>query len=193
MIRYNTKIMRAPFGVKGGRDIIFRNNTVAGDMPARAFAMRLNTEGENPPNEAVRFFNNIWSDPTGTMGALDPSDSNDFSDTSPGDTTSFTIDHNLYWNGGEAVPEDGSELINCTDDANAVIADPLLGDQSGLVPPRWDGSATICEAFDRLVNLYGAIAEGSHAIDAAAPGEAPAGDIFGTPRGSSPDIGAYER
>ncbi|MBW2260695.1 MAG: hypothetical protein JRG91_01885 [Deltaproteobacteria bacterium] len=200
MIGNSANAMRAPFGVKGGRDIVFRANTVVGDMPGRAFAMRLNVEGDNPDNENISFFNNIWSDPTGTMGALDSSDANDFSDASPDHTTSFAIDGNLYWNGGDAVPEDGAELINYTDDAHAVTADPVLGDQSGLVPPRWDpsagtfvdGSTSICEAFDRLVELYCVPGAGSGAIDAALAAQAPADDITGAARGGSPDIGACE-
>jgi len=199
MLGNSANVMRAPFGVKGGRDVTFRNNTVVGDLPALAYGMRLNTEGSNPPNENIRFYNNIWSDPTGTMGAENPSRPNDFSDTPPGETASFTLDHNLYWNGGQPIPYDGGELINYTDDTHRIVADPLLGDQAGLILPRWDadagrfddGSSTIREAFERLVARYGALAAGSPAIDAADPANTPVDDILGHAR-TVPDVGAYE-
>ncbi len=192
--------MRAPFGIKGGRDVIFRSNTIVGDMPGRAFAMRLNTEGDNPPNENISFFNNLWSDPSGTMGALDPNDGNDFSDTDPADTTSFVIDNNLYDNGSEPVPDDPAELINPSDDSHSIMGDPLLGDQTGLVVPTWDagtgvftdGSATICEAFALLVDTYGRLGDGSAAIDQATEANSAQDDILGNPRGPTPDIGAFE-
>jgi hypothetical protein len=202
MLGQAANVMRAAFGVKGGREITYRHNTVAGDLPSLAFAMRLNTEGDNPPNEKIYFYNNVWSDPTGTMGAENPSRPNDFSDTPLGETLSFVLDHNLYWNGGEAIPEDGGELINYTDDAHRQMANPLLGDQAGIVLPRLepgtsqfaDGSTTIREAFRRLVRLYGALLPGSPAIDAADAAHAPAEDILGNPRpaGGAPDAGAYE-
>lgn len=146
--------MRSSFGIKGGRDVVFRNNTIAGDLPSMAFAMRFNTEGDNPANDNIQLLNNIWSDPTGTMGAADGGDANDFSDTSPDQTTSFELDHNLYFNGGQSLPEDDGELINPSDDAAGVQGDPLLGDQGALVVPRWDagqgqfaeGSATTASA-----------------------------------------------
>jgi hypothetical protein len=202
MIGNSANVMRAAFGVKNSRDVTFRHNTVVGDLPALAFAMRLNYEPPgNLPNVNIRFYNNIWSDPTGTLGA-NSGGANDFSDTPPGQTTSFVLDNNLYWNGGSAIPSDGSELINYTDDANRVIGNPQLGSQSGIVVPRWnagaglfaDGSATIRQAFERLVSLYGAPAVNSAALNLADGAQTPADDILGRPRaGFAPDLGAYER
>ncbi len=202
MLGNSPNVMRAAFGVKGGQDVTFRNNTVAGDLPSLAFAMRLNSEGSNPANENIRFFNNIWSDPTGSMGAENSGRPNDFSDTPPGETLSFALDHNLYWNGAAVIPEDANELLNYTDDAHLAVGDPLLGDQAGLALPRWDpalgqfgdGSATIRQAFERLVANYGSPQASSPVVGGADPGQAPADDILGNPRpaGSTADIGAYE-
>jgi hypothetical protein len=198
----SSNTMRAPFGVKGGRNIIFNSNTVAGDLPALAFAMRLNREDQNPPNENIQFYNNLWSDPGGTMGATASGGGNDFSDTPPSDTASFSLDYNLYWNGSAPIPADGGELINYTDDVHRQVGDPLLADQDGLILPRWEvtqgqfggGFATIRQAFEHLVSAYGAPAAGSWAIDRANPLQAPSEDILGNPRpgGAVPDLGAYE-
>ncbi len=200
MLGSSDEVMRAAFGVKGGRDIVFRHNTVVGDLPSLAFAMRLNTEGSNPANENISFYNNIWSDPTGTMGSSFGG-SNDFSDTPSGETLSFTLDHNVYWNGGSALPEDASELVNPSDDAGAIVGDPQLGDQAAVVNPHWnpisglfaDGSTSIRQAFERLANLYGTPGSGSVAFDAADPTQSPSDDLLGNPRSSTQtDIGAVE-
>ncbi len=172
LIGNSTNVMRSVFGVKGGSDITFQHNTVTGDLPSLAYAMRLNSEGQNLPNRNIHFFDNIWSDPTATMGAENPSRPNDFSDTPPGETESFLLERGLYWNGGAPIPENGGELINYTDDPNGLVADPLLRDVASVVPPRFvpevgmfaGGSFTIRQAFDKLVTLYGVPRAGSPAI-----------------------------
>ncbi len=195
-----TNVMRSPFGVKGGRDIIFRNNTLSGDMPSMAFAMRLNREGNNPANQNIQFYNNIFSDPTTTMGAENSTRPNDFSDTPPSDTLSFTLDHNLFWNGGSAIPYNSSELINYTHDANRVTTSPQLLPPSSIFPPRWnqnkgtfaDNSQSIEAVFSGLANLYCTLSPGSGAINSGEPNQTPSLDLLGQTRGSAPDIGACE-
>jgi len=202
MIGNSTNVMRAAFGVKGGKDVTFRFNTVVGDLPALAYAMRLNTEGANLPNDGITLVNNIWSDPTGTMGAENPTRPNDFSDTPPAETLGFLLDSNLYWNGGEIIPSNGAELVNYTDDVRRIVDDPLLRDPAGVVLPRYvpatgrfaDGSTRIRETLENLVRRYASVDPGSPAIDAAS-GPSPATDILSNPRpsGSASDIGAWER
>ena len=70
------------------------------------------------------------------MGATAPPQPNDYSDTPMGETISFTLDGNLYWNGGSALPYDAGELINITDDVYTVAADTLLLDSGSIVLPR---------------------------------------------------------
>jgi hypothetical protein len=202
MLGNSGEVMRSPLGVKGSRSVIFKHNTVVGDLPSLAFAMRLNVEGNNLPDTDIQLYNNIWSDPNGTMGAENPTRPNDFSDTPPGETQVFTLANNLYWNGGSVIPSDNAELINYDDDAAALVANPQLGSQSGIILPRWnpasgtfaDGSSTIRKAFVRLVLTYGAISSESPAIDAANPATYATEDILGRIRtfGDGADIGAYE-
>ena len=127
---------------------------------------------------------------------------NDFSDTPIGETVSFTLDHNLYWNGGVAIPENSSETVNYSDDVHPVVADPNLSSPENLVIPRWnpaasqfnDTSTTIHECFQRLVDLYCALSLGSGAIGAGNVGQSSAVDILNNPRsnGSGADIGACQ-
>lgn len=186
----NAQPMRAALGVKGSRDILFRNNTLVGDMASAAFAMRINTEPGNMTSTNIGFVNNIFSDPTGTM--------EDFSDVRPDHIASFTFDHNLFFNGGSPVPEDPAEAINLSDDVAAIIGDPMLGDPAGLITPSFtgtgfaDGSRTICEVFESLVSSYGEPGAGSAALGAADPAQAPADDIRGISRGATPSVGAVE-
>ena len=197
MIGNSGNDMRAAFGVKGGRNVTFRSNTVAGNLPALAYAFRINREGANPVNENVRFHNNVWSDPTGTMGAEAAGGNNDFSDGAPSEVTGLVLDRNLYWNGGSPIPP-GDQVNPNVNDTRRIVANPQVAtNQSGIVLPRWNGtsfvsgSATIRQEFVRLVNLYGAIPAGSPGHNQADPALSPADDILGNPR-TVPDVGAFE-
>jgi hypothetical protein len=184
--------MRAAFGVKGSRDSVFRANTVVGDLPSLAFAMRLNQEGDNPVVTGIAFHNNLWSDPTGTMA--------DFSDTPPGEVTGTVLRRNGYWNGGTALPVDGTDAVNVTDDPEPRIGNPQLPAQTSVNTPNWiaglgqfdGGFTTIRAAFVALVERYGQPADDGNGIDQADPSQMPADDILGRPRGLTPDLGAYE-
>jgi hypothetical protein len=201
MLGNSANVMRSAFGVKGCRDITFRNNTITGDLPSLAYAMRVNREGNNLANSNIRFYNNVWSDQSGTMGAEsnDPS-RNDFSDTNASDILFFNLDNNLYWNGGVAVPKDENELINYTEDSSGIIADPQLPAPVDVILPRWqdnnsqfaDGSSTIRAVFQALVR-YATPAEGSPVIDQANSAFAPVDDILGNMRPTLKDIGAIEK
>ena len=191
--------MRAPFGVKGGQNITFRHNTVIGDLPAYAFGFRLNQEGQNPANNNIRFYNNLWADPTGTMGT-GGGGGNDFADGEADEVTGLVLDDNLYWNNGAAIPP-GDFFDPLALDPRDTVADPLLPtNQAGVVLPRYtgaafaSGNATIRQEFERLVNAYGALPAASPALGAASAAQSPADDILGRPRpvGPGSDLGAFE-
>lgn len=200
MLGNSPNSQRSPLGVWGSKDVTFRNNTVSGDMPSAAYGMLLAKTSTNLANANINFYNNIWSDPTGTMGAGALSSKNDFSDTKPEATASFRIDHNLYWNGGGAIPSDSTEKVNYTNDAHRIVADPGLKSLSGITIPYWsvpgavfaDGSATIRDAFVLIAARYAGIAKTSPVVDAADPANAPSVDILGRQRDDAPDIGAFE-
>lgn len=192
-----TNTMRSPLGVKGSRDIVFRHNTVLGDLPSNAYATRINREGANPPIEAIRFVHNAFADPTGTM--------TDFSDTLPADlstTRPSQLVRNAYWNAGAALPFDAGDVLNISNDAQRIEGDPRLPAVGGVVTPHWQpaqnqfagGHATIRAAFLALVEAYARPAAGSALLDGAAPGpDVPVDDILGRVRpGSGADLGCYE-
>jgi len=178
---------------KGPRDVTVRANTIVGDHPGSAYGFRIGTEGENPTVEDIFIYNNIWSDPTGTMSTLFI---NTYGDVN---IASIELDNNLFWNNGNALPTQEDPAPE--DDASRIEADPLLeNNQNNIVLPVWDenagafisGNTAIRDEFERLIYQYGAIADGSPAIDAANPANMPADDILGNSRDANPDIGCYE-
>jgi hypothetical protein len=187
--------LSSPITVRGSKDVTVRANTIVGDCPGRYFVIDSFITGDNPKNENIRIHNNIWSDPTGTMG-------DQFSCCDPSQTTSFTFDNNLFFNKGNPFPDSNDPFVEITDDVHRVIGDPKLGDQGGgITVPRWNGTGfdggygTIREAFEGLVDRYGALGFGSAAIHRADPAHMPADDILGNERSNvddAPDIGAYE-
>jgi hypothetical protein len=182
--------VNAPLTVHGARDVVFANNTVVGNMPSDAYAFEVDVKGRNPRNQNIGFWNNIWSDPTGTMGT--------FSDGDRANTFDLVLDNNLYWNGGGRIPS-GDLVSPLRHDARRVVRDPRLAtDQASVTLPVWDGAAfrsgqtSIRAEFARLVRAYGAIPAGSPAVGRALRSAAPLRDILGRLRDRHPDLGAFE-
>jgi hypothetical protein len=193
MIGNSARPIVAAIQLKGCRGITVRANTVCGNLPGGTYGLRIGTEGSNPRSSDFAIVNNVWSDPTGTMGTRFV---NVYGDV---DAATIGLDHNLFWNAGSALPGQGAVLPSA--DLNRIVSDPLLPtDQSSIVLPVWDdanhrflsGSTTIREEFVRLVTAYGAIPAGSPARSGADPAAMPADDILGNRRDAAPDIGCYE-
>lgn len=187
--------MRSPLGVKGARDIVFRHNTVVGDLPANA--TRINREGDNPAIETVRFVHNVFSDTAGTM--------TDFSDTLPADLSTVrpsTLLRNAYYNAGVALPFDPDDVLNISGDAGRLDGDPRLPSPAAAITPYWipasdqfnGGHASIRAAFEAIALQYGVPAAGSVVPDATnQPAEWPPTDLLGRPRNpAAADLGAVE-
>ncbi|MBK8283594.1 MAG: hypothetical protein IPK97_01265 [Ahniella sp.] len=198
LIGNSANMMRSPLGVKGSRDITFRHNTLVGNLPANAFVTRINREVDNPQIEAVRFVHNVFSDPTGTMA--------DFSDTLPADLSlarPSNLLRNLYWNNGQALPFDGTDVLNISGDATRLEANPLLADPAAITTPHWlpgsnqfnGGFARIADAFRSLAETYGIPSAGSLMLGAATnASDSPGTDLLGRPRTpGSAAIGCCER
>ena len=194
--------MRAAFGVKGARDITFRNNTVAGDLPGLAYAMRLNQEGSNPRERERRLLQQRVVRPHGHHGRGLRRRQRLLGRRARREPRTSALDRNLYWNGGAAIPP-GDVLSPLVHDARRIVADPASNtNHAGIVLPRWTGTAfpsgstTIRQEFERLAApLRRAAAAGSPAVDQAdrcarARRRHPAAGR--ARRGRRPTSGAYE-
>lgn len=198
MIGNSASQIGSAFGVSGARDVTFRNNTVVGDLPSSAYAFQVTVKDQNPQNNNIFFYNNIWSDPTGTMGADLNGSPNEFSDGDPAGVSNLVIENNLYWNGGEEIPP--GELVSPTiDDPRMVTSDPSLNKHyDHLILPRWNGTefesgtSSIRDEFIRLVYNYGALPFSSKALGIADPDHSPTDDILGGYRPLDPSMGAYD-
>lgn len=197
MLGNSSRLMRSALTIQGSNDIRFQFNTVVGDLPSRSFAARLLASGDNQPNQNVVLRNNIWADPEGSMGAEGFTGADVF-DAPNGDNLSVSLQNNLYYNGGSAIPTDASQEVNIGDDNNPIVGDPLLPSLSGLTLPIYNGNTfgggfdTIRKAFIDLAQRYGQPASASAAINAASTLEAPSDDLLGASRGADPDLGAIE-
>lgn len=188
--------MRAPLIVKGAESIKFFNNTISGDLPSNAYAVRITQEGKNKKPKNIKLYNNIWSDPTGTMGQGASESSNDFSDTLFYQVDSYTLANNLYWNGAQPLPYSMLDKINPTSDGTKLVLNSHLNSNKIINTPSWnitkkkfdDGSLDIRAAFIQLVNLNGIpkFETHQHIIN-----DSPADDILGQQRNSPHTIGAY--
>ena len=193
--------MLSAWGIKGAIDVTFRHNTMTGDLPAFAFAMRLNVPANNPPNERIAFYNNLWNDPTGTMGQVATADAPRFALGQPAQVGEFALHNNLYWNGGIGIPFAEELAVNYTADSQRLIGDPYLPEVGEVVLPRWlpnerrfaDGSTAVGELFERLVIRYALPELGGAGLDAADPAFAAEEDILQRPRTGGADVGAVER
>ncbi len=199
----------APIALRGVRDVTIRNNTFNGAFAGGrswAFLAWAITSPQTLLTQDLYIYNNAWVANGGVGTAR-------FSNSDADGIGDFLLDHNLYWNGGQPIPQEDQGLINFTADAAAIMDDPVVPNVPGQIPlPVWDpqsgtfgdGSATICEAFEALVSNYGqpgprsALVDGGVAVVPAAAGDespdVPLGsDILGFARTGTPDVGAVER
>ncbi|MCB4756105.1 MAG: hypothetical protein LHV69_03580 [Elusimicrobia bacterium] len=193
MIGNSPRPIVAPIQLKGVRNVTVRANTIVGDLPGSSYGFRIGPEASNPQVRDIFIYNNIWSDPTGTMGSRFINNFNDV------DVTSILLDNNLFWNAGNALPTQEEPPPGA--DQNRVVSNPgLPTDQSNIVLPVYDeanhqflsGYHTIREEFERLAFAYGALPINSPAVSAADRDNMPVDDILGHARDANPDLGAFE-
>ena len=193
--------MRSPLGIKGAKNIYFYNNTVTGDLPSNAYAIRINREGDNPINNNIALFNNIWNDTSGTMGQGKHELFLDFSDVEINQLDSYYFNNNLVYNGGNKIPYSFLDKINPADDKKLKSVDPEFPEQIDLIIPRWiekkqkftDGSPSIEKVYINLLYLYG-LPKSPHILyDITQEDKNPKLDIRGNTRTTPYSLGAFEQ
>lgn len=195
----SNRLMRSAFTVQGSRNVRFHHNTVSGNLPTRSYAARLIALGSNQANEQVTLENNIWSDPTGTMGTEGFLGADVFEASAADNTSTVTLNNNLYFNGNVTIPADGAQAVNIGLDANAIIGDPMLPAPNIITLPVWTGTqfsggfATIRNVFNHVASSFAVPGTSGAGIDNATDAVNPGRDLLGNLRGDRPDIGAVER
>lgn len=197
----------APIAMRGVKDITVRNNTFAGEFQngrSWSFLAWAISSPEVLRTEHLYVYNNAWVSAGVQTNRFSKSDADQIGD--------FRIENNLYWNGGQTIPQDGQGLINHLADSSAIRNDPGLPSvPSQISLPSWnsqtgqfdDGSSTICQAFERLVADYAvptkpeAVAELGLSTMEMAAGDLSSmselsDDIRGNARTASPGVGAVE-
>lgn len=167
-----------------------RFNTFLGPEPGATFAITKNAGVTMPSTFTVT--HNIWWSPSMTTQP--------FSTASETGSDGFTLDRNLYYNGGSAFLEIAGTL-GPSDDPRAVSIDPqlVLGSAAPPPPPVWstvsnkfaDGSATTCEVRTRLIDALGAVPATSPTAGRGLIAPPPT-DIRGKARPTPAALGAYE-
>ncbi|NMP16182.1 right-handed parallel beta-helix repeat-containing protein [Thalassotalea sp. Y01] len=196
----NSKIsMRSPFAVKGAHKINFDYNTVIGDLPSNAYALRVSVEGNNKVPTDINMRYNIYSDATGTMGSGDYQMSNDFTDTEYGDVDDYLLSNNIVFNGEKGAPYSLLDVVNASDDDDLREFDTGITLQQTLVSPIYlsksksfaDGSTSIEQVFKKIINdLTPPKQPQKLALDESKA--VPLHDILGRPRTPPYSIGAIE-
>jgi len=96
---------------------------------------------------------------------------------------SMQADHNLYWNNTDTNGAQGNNCNSCTDDTNAVTADPALGSFADNGGPTWTFLPGLGSA---------ALDAGDDSVCSAAPVNAVDQRGIARPQGAHCDIGAVE-
>ena len=188
--------MLAPWGVKGALDVTFQHNTITGELPAFAGVVRFNTAANNPPNERIAFYNNLWHNPTGTLGQANPTDPPRLVLGQAHHVGEVVWANNLFWNGGVGIPADGLPIA-----APRLIGDPLLPLPTPARLPYWlpnerrftSHNQTIEALRTTVIAQYGLPEPAGAGVGTADARWTPNEDILGRPRPhTTPAIGAAE-